>query len=277
MTEIAIPDSPADLELATRQEPPQSALLLWAAEARQASQIAKSLARTAFVPASMRGKHDDPAIAEEITIGNVTAAILTGQELGLQPMAAMRSMDIIYGVPALRAHAMRGLVQSRGHKIELVGDATPEKVVMRGKRKGERAWQTVEWTIQRAAQLGLTGKDQWKRQPQTMLIARATGDLCRLIAAEVLYAMPYAAEELDTRTAAYIGSSAPAVTAEEILSGGEPVEPTAVEAGGDYGADEYDADPDDEIEHDGHAAGEYDAWCRGCQALREADQRAVTE
>lgn len=262
MTEIAIPDGPAELALPSLESSP---LMLWAAEAHQAAQIAVKLAQTSFVPASLRGKPAD-----------ITAAILAGQELGLQPMATLRSMDVIQGTPALRAHAMRGLVQSRGHKVELV-EASPTKVVMRGKRKGERAWQTVEWTIQRAAQLGLTGKDQWKKQPQTMLIARATGEICRLIAADVLYAMPYAAEELDARTAAYIGSSAPAVTAEEILSGAEPVEPTTVEPGGDYDADEYDADPDDEIEHDGHAVGKYDAWCRGCQASREADQRAVTE
>lgn len=276
MTEIAIPDSPADLELATAASAPQSALLLWAAEARQASQIAKSLARTAFVPDSMRGKHSDPAIAEEITIGNVTAAILTGQELGLHPMAAMRSMDIIYGVPALRAHAMRGLVQSKGHKIEVV-EAGPEKVVMRGKRKGERTWQTVEWTLRRAAQLGLTGRDQWKKQPQTMLVARATGEICRLIAADVLFAMPYASEELDQRTAAYSGGSvAVPVTAEEILSGAEPVEPTAVEPGEEYDAD---SEGDPSAWHDEHADGlDYDPWCRACQAeSREADRKAAGE
>lgn len=263
MTEIAIPDSPAELALPSLESSP---LMLWAAEAHQAAQIAVKLAQTSFVPASLRGKPAD-----------ITAAILAGQELGLQPMATLRSMDVIQGTPALRAHAMRGLVQSHGHKVELVGIPTPEKVVMRGRRKGERTWQIVEWTLQRAALMGLTGKGEWKRQPQTMLTARATGEICRLIAADVLYAMPYAAEELDARTAAYIGSSVPAVTAEEILSGAEPVEPTAVEHDGDYDADEYDADPDDEIEHDGHAVGEYDAWCRGCQALREADQRAVTE
>lgn len=276
IAELAIPEEPRPVAVRAPEPPMSSPLLLWAAEAQQASLIAKSLARTAFVPASMRGKHDNPDTAHEITIGNVTAAILTGQELGLQPMAAMRSMDIIQGTPALRAHAMRGLVQSKGHKVELVGEATAEKVVMRGKRKGERAWQTVEWTLRRAAQLGLTGKDQWKKQPQTMLIARATGEICRLIAADVLFAMPYASEELDPRTAAFAGSSvAPPVTAEEILSAVEPVEPTAVEPGE---ADEYDTDFDDEIMHDGHAVGEYDPWCVGCQAeSREADRKAASE
>jgi hypothetical protein len=162
-----------------------SPLVQWAYEARQAAQIAASLAQTSFVPASLRGKPQD-----------ITAAILAGQELGLQPMASLRSMDVIQGTPALRAHAMRGLVQSRGHSVQVV-ESTTTKCVMRGRRHGEDEWQEVEWDLDRAAMLGLVGKSEWKKQPKTMLLARATGEVCRLIASDVLYAMPYAAEELD--------------------------------------------------------------------------------
>lgn len=218
MTELAMRDERTDLTpAADEQQQPMSALLLWAMEARQAAQIATSLAKTSFVPASLRGKPED-----------ITAAILAGQELGLQPMATLRSMDVIQGTPALRAHAMRGLVQSRGHEIELV-ESTPTRCVMRGRRGGQlpaafggqpNAWQTVEWTIERAAQLGLTGKEQWKKQPQTMLVARATGEICRLVAADVLYAMPYAAEELDRDAPAAPAPTAAPVTAAEILGSG---------------------------------------------------------
>lgn len=186
-----------------------SPLVQWAYEARQAAQIAQSLARTSFVPASLRGKPED-----------ITAAILAGQELGLQPMATLRSMDVIQGTPALRAHAMRGLVQSHGHSVQVV-ESTPERCLMRGRRKGEEEWQQVEWTMKRAADLGLTGKAEWKKQPQTMLVARATGEICRLVASDVLYAMPYAAEELDAE-----GGSVERVTTEEILARPAP----AVEA-----------------------------------------------
>jgi hypothetical protein len=161
-----------------------SQLVRWAMDARQAHQIAQSLAKTSFVPKSFQGKPDD-----------VTAAILAGQELGLKPMAALRSMDIIQGTPALRAHAMRGLLQSQGHSIQLV-ESTMTRCVMKGKRKGEESWQQVTWTLERAKQLGLTGKSEWQKQAQTMLVARATGEVCRLVAADALYAMPYTAEEL---------------------------------------------------------------------------------
>lgn len=205
MSEMAIPDDRAGI---VPSDTSGSALVLWAYEARLAAQISTSLAKTSFVPASLRGKPED-----------IAAAILAGQELGLQPMATLRSMDVIQGTPALRAHAMRGLIQSHGHTVQLV-ESTKTRCVMRGRRKGEDHWQQVEWTVERAAELGLTGKSEWKKQQQTMLVARATGEICRLVASDVLYAMPYAAEELDDSEPldAQPGSSGGAVTAQEILS-----------------------------------------------------------
>lgn len=163
-----------------------SPLVQWAYEAREANKIAQALAGTSFVPASLRGKPQD-----------ITAAILAGQELGLQPMATLRSLDVIQGTPALRAHAMRGLVQSKGHKIQIL-ESTDRICRMRGRRvdEGDDDWQPAEWTIEQAERLGLLSKDQWKKQPKNMLVARCTGVICRLVAADVLYAMPYASEEL---------------------------------------------------------------------------------
>lgn len=189
MTELALPDDHNDLPAVADEQPrmtsqQDSALLLWAQEARQAAIVAQSIAKTSFAGA-LKGKPEE-----------VTAVILAGSELGLKPMAALKAIDIIQGTPALRAHAMRALVLGMGHELELV-ESSPEHCLMRGRRKGSEKWQEVEWTIQRAAQLGLTAKPEWKKQPQTMLIARATGELCRLIAADVLHGMPYAAEELE--------------------------------------------------------------------------------
>lgn len=181
-------------EIATRDEqqavatttpvPQPTDLMQWVESARQANLVAQSLANTSFAGA-YRGKPDE-----------ITAAILTGQELGLQPMTSLKSIDVIQGQPALRAHAMRAIVQSKGHEIELV-ESDDAHCVMRGRRRGSESWQTVVWDIPRAQKLGLLGKDQWKKQPQTMLIARATGEICRLTAADALHGMPYAQEELD--------------------------------------------------------------------------------
>ena len=184
-------------EIATRDEetaavvahleaspPTESELEAWARDAIAISNIAANIATTSLAGA-YRGKPDE-----------VTAVILAGHELGIQPMTSLKSIDVIQGQPALRAHAMRGLLQAKGHEIELV-ESTASYCKMRGRRKGAEKWQEVEWDTDRARQLGLLGKDQWKKQPKTMLIARATGEICRLVAADALHGMPYVAEELD--------------------------------------------------------------------------------
>lgn len=224
-TEVAIPTATSPTP-ATPEQPGEmvpfgahtSELVLWVYEARQARMIAQSLAKTSFVPLSLRGKPDD-----------ITAAILAGSELGMKPMATLRSIDVIQGTPALRAHAMRALLQSHGHKILLV-ESGPDKCVMRGQRKGDDEWQEVTWTTKRADELGLLGKAEWKKQRQTMLVARATGEICRLTASDVLHAMPYNAEEL--RDSEEVAEVPARVTAAEILGSIAPArtEPAAIEA-----------------------------------------------
>lgn len=210
MTELAIPNQQGHALAPAQMQP--SPLVQWAYEAQQAEQIANVLARSSFIPATLRGKPHE-----------ITAAILAGQELGLPPMATLRSIDIINGTPGLRAHAMRGLVQSHGHTVQVI-ESTDTRCVMRGKRKGEAEWQQVEWTIERATQLGVTGKEQYKKQPRTMLVARATGEICRLIASDVLYAMPYASEELEFDAPSYTAEVTPngRATANDVLRRSEP-------------------------------------------------------
>lgn len=213
----------------TQQQAPQqittkSALVLWAEEARVVANIAVSIAKTPFAGA-LRGKPEE-----------VTAVILAGNELGLKPMAALKAFDIIQGTPALRAHAMRGLLQSKGHKIQLV-ESDDKHCVMRGRRADEEDWQEVTWTIPRAALLGLVNKNEWKKQPQTMLVARATGELCRLVASDVLHAVPYTAEELrdsDHTTYEVRPAAAPlsvaALTAPTPQAPAEPQQPASAES-----------------------------------------------
>jgi hypothetical protein len=127
----------------------------------------------------------------------VSAALLAGQELGFGPMASLRSIDIIKGTPALRAIALRALVQKHGHDIWVV-ESTAYRAIVRARRVNGEVQQSV-WTLDRAKQLGLyPGKDgsQWRRQPQSMLVARATAEVARWVAADSILGLPYIAEEL---------------------------------------------------------------------------------
>jgi hypothetical protein len=53
------------------------------------------------------------------------------------------------------------------------------------------------WTIDRAKDLGLVGKQNWRQQPTAMLLARASAELARLVAADAILGLPYIAEELE--------------------------------------------------------------------------------
>lgn len=178
---------------------PMTSLQAWAVDAQECAVVAAQLARTPFVPASLRDR--DP----EITTANITAVLLTGQEMGLQPMAALRSIDIINGTPGLRAITLRGLVQAHGHQI-WVEEQTDTRAIVSGVRRGESKVQTSVWTHDRARALKLLNKPNWVAQRSTMLVARATGECARWVAADVLLGLPYIAEELED------GEEQPAIT-----------------------------------------------------------------
>lgn len=172
-----------------RVETPQDAavarLAEWADSADAAHRIAETLVQTSFCPDSFKNK-----------AGEATAAILAGLEVGLQPMASLRSFDIIQGQAAPRAATLRAIVQAQGHEVELV-ESTGTRCKMRGRRRGSVDWQAVLWTIDRAQSLGVTNKSNWRSQPQAMLVARATSEICRLVASDAILGMGgYSVEEI---------------------------------------------------------------------------------
>lgn len=177
---VAVPQQSAGVAPSTVQS-----LQAWAESARAAHSVATSLAGTSFVPQQFRGKPDE-----------VTAAILAGDEVGLSPLAALRSFDIIQGTAAARAMTLRAILQSKGHEIWTV-ESTDARAIVQGKRFGSDKVHESSWDTGRARGLGLLGKDNWKKQPKAMLVARATAECCRLVAADAILGIPYAVEELD--------------------------------------------------------------------------------
>jgi hypothetical protein len=188
----------------------------WALDAQQAQQVATALAKTSFVPKAFQGKP-----------GEVTAAILAGAELGIEPMAALRSINIIQGTPAMSANALRALVQAQGHEV-WIKEASPTRVVACAKRVGSDIEHRSVWTIDRAKQMGLTGKDNWQKQPEAMLVARATSEVCRLVAADAILGMAYSIEELQDQAA----EAKPRRTAKRVpvQVDAPDLEPAAIEA-----------------------------------------------
>ena len=150
----------------------------------EAIELATHVARTEFVPSSLRGKPEA-----------VVAAILQGHELGLEPMASLNKIHVVDGRPTLAAELMRALVQRAGHEIWLE-EASSTRVTMGGRRRGEEHPTRITWTLDDAKRARLDNKNNWRAYPRAMLIARATGELCRLLFADVLAGISYTVEEV---------------------------------------------------------------------------------
>lgn len=142
----------------------------WIAALRLSSRICD----TPFVPKPLRG---DPHA--------VLACILTGRELGLGPMQSLQMVNVIEGRPAASAQLMRALVNRAGHRVDVV-EAKQDSVTMSGTRRDTGARATVTWTLDDAHRAGLDKNPAWSKYPRSMLLARATSELCRMLFADVI-------------------------------------------------------------------------------------------
>lgn len=157
----------------------------WAAELGAAHQLGTALCKTAFVPKDFMGKPEAAA-----------AAILAGKSLGLDPMNALSNIFVVHGRPALYARTMVALVMSQGHDVVRT-EATPDRVTVSARRRGQDHWQEFTWTIGRAKTAGYTSNSKYQSDPIAMLTAKAQAEACRTIAPDVLAGMPYSAEEVE--------------------------------------------------------------------------------
>ena len=165
-------------------DPTGGRLVAWAEAASAANALARSLCQTAFVPKGMTDA------------GNATAAILMGDELGLSPIAALRSIYVVHGTPAMYARTMVALVQSRGHEV-WTEETSPAKVAVCGRRRGSDHVERATWTPDRARKAGYTSNAKYGTNPEEMLYAKAAAEVCRKIAADVLAGVPHSVEDIE--------------------------------------------------------------------------------
>lgn len=235
LTHYAPPAAPATVEQHVAPAAVNE-LVTWADGATAAYKVASQLVQTSFVPQAFRDKPYE-----------ATAAILAGQEVGLSPMAALRSFDVIQGTAAPRALTLRAIVQSKGHEIWTV-EANTTRAVVRGRRRGSQIVEESVWTMDRAKGLQLTGKDNWRKQPQAMLVARATAECARLVAADAILGVAYAAEELADDQSIDAGPvEQGSRTAEKRTAKRAPVEPPEPES-----APEPDLDDAENVSRNGN-------------------------
>ncbi|MGV0109806.1 hypothetical protein [Arthrobacter sp. CP30] len=175
-----------DLELHQPQEIAQfgdsqngTDLAAWVADLGDAFTLADKICRTPFAPRDFQGKPEAAAVA-----------ILHGKSLGLDPLASMSSIFVISGRPGLYSKAMHAIVLAAGHQVWVESESAQE-VVVKGKRRGSDAVSTARWTPERAQQAGYASNAKYKTEPIAMLRARAIGDVCRVVAPDVLAGLAY--------------------------------------------------------------------------------------
>lgn len=150
----------------------------WQVIREQATMMVKS----GFLPNSIR------------TAEQAIAIITLGRELGIPMWASVNTINVIQGKPTISPQLMLALINRSGQldNMNIEGDATAYTVTMT--RKG-RDPHTEVFTLQDAATMGLSGKDNWKKQPGTMLKWRAVAACCRVVFADVILGL-YTPEEM---------------------------------------------------------------------------------
>jgi hypothetical protein len=145
--------------------------------------MAETLVKSGFLPQAIK------------TPAQAVAIVMTGRELGIPPMQALRQVNVIQGKPTMAAELMLALAYQHipGFKYEIL-ETTNEKCVCKFTRPGHVSL-THKFDINDAKAMQLAGKDNWKKQPATMLRWRCISSGLRLIAPDAIAGV-YTPEEI---------------------------------------------------------------------------------
>lgn len=147
-----------------------------------AKTLADAICGTSMVPAHFRDKPEECA-----------AAILYGSSLGFDPMQSVKVIYVVKGNAALYATGMAAVVRRDGHDLRDV-EVSDTSVTVAGRRAGSTEWVERTWTIERAKTAGYTSNAKYDTNPLQMLHAKATSEVCRVIAPDSLAGV-YSVEE----------------------------------------------------------------------------------
>lgn len=167
--------------------------------------VAKAVYIAGLAPAALIGKLEGDA-----AISAVTVAIMSGAELGLKPMVALRSFTVINGKPALYGDGLINVVRQSGKVAylrtgcdmrdgQMIGwceakrnDTDEDKRVEFSQADAERAglWQAeaivTKWNKWDKKNEQKPNDSPWWRFPQRMLAWRAAGYCLRELFGDVL-------------------------------------------------------------------------------------------
>lgn len=128
---------------------------------------------------------------------NALIAIGLGQAMGLSPAESLYRIDVIQGKPTASAELIASNIRKAGHILRVEVDEQNTSVRATVYRADDPEFpHTVTRDMNWAKQMGLVNKDNYKKQPLTMLQWRAISGVGRLACPEALYGVQYIPDEL---------------------------------------------------------------------------------
>jgi hypothetical protein len=107
-----------------------------------------------------------------------------------------------------------------------VAEQSDERVVVKGRRRGEQETYETVWTPERVKLAGLDSNAKYRTSRQQMMVARGQAEIARQVAADALHGVPYSVEELEDlpplRGTAAVDRPRPATLAEIVAPAAEP-------------------------------------------------------
>lgn len=148
--------------------------------------FAKAVCQSDIIPTVYRGK---PA--------NILVAVGYGAPLGLTPMQSLQDISVINGKPTASASFIASHVRMAGHKLRIRKDEKALSVTATIVRSDDPDYPiSVTRDKAWAQQMGLLNKDNYRKQPLTMLTWRAITAVAREACPEILYGVQYSPDEL---------------------------------------------------------------------------------
>lgn len=148
--------------------------------------ISKALAQSDIIPMSYRGK-----------AANVLVAMQFGQSMGLSAAESLYRINVIQGKPTMSAELVAAQVRKAGHKLRIKKDEKNMRATCTIVRCDDPDYPFVvtrdaAW----AHQMKLDTKDNYQKQPLTMLTWRAITACAREACPEALFGVVYTPDEM---------------------------------------------------------------------------------
>ena len=156
-------------------------------EMRTQMQWAKLASQGDIIPEAYRNK---PA--------NILVAVGFGAAMGLSYADSLYRINVIKGKPTMSAELIASQVRKAGHKLRIYKDEEHVSVKASIFRKDDPEFEFSAVRDKAWAQkMGLANRENYQRQPMTMLTWRAITAVAREACPEALYGVAYSPDELD--------------------------------------------------------------------------------